>query len=232
MTEPDAQPPHVHESELRRALQQERDLALTQWSSSVLAVAIDRASGRIADAEDAVRLRRVAAIVAAIRGFRFARAGVAVVEAGYELEADAYVRGIVELLVDARAAVHDASGAEARRWLEGGRERGISGRIRRATGTPDVYRQLSRAAHGEPRAIVALAAGAETVEWGPRRTERCEKLLLTFALSCRDLAVLLEEAGYPRVRELDELDVALAQRVPGWRPDADWDALVDRSRDV
>jgi hypothetical protein len=161
-----------------------------------------------------------------IRAFRVIRAGMAILAAGYEVEADVMSRAMLELYVHTADAVHDPTGVVAETWLKGERGRGISGRVRKAMpDRPEVYGRLSQAAHGDPRALVGMSRhdeGGPMIEWGPAQTPATARCLVGYSVGARDMAVLVEEAFATRFGEVTALDHVLAERVPGWRPDADW----------
>jgi hypothetical protein len=145
----------------------------------------------------------------------------AMLAAGYELEARAMTRMLTELLVHAQAAVEDPSGEEVDAWIGGQREHGISARVRAKTpNNPDTYKTLSRAAHGDPKGLQALMTAdgdADVLEWGPSRNPHTEERLVSFALAARDLTVLLAQVYSEPVPELEVIDRALERVLPGWR---------------
>lgn len=217
--------PREHERAVRSAVCATASFEFLDAVSSVLATAIDGAAGQQATASEG-SLRRTAILVAAIRAFRGVRAASAVVASGYPLEAEPFMRMLLELLVSAQAVVADQTDTEARAWLEGERTKGIGRRVREAMPDGSVYGSLSQATHGDPRAItralLKLDEGGRTIEWGPAMTPQTEEQLLNLALAARDFAVLLEEVGFARQDELDAIDSALARLKPGWRPDGDY----------
>lgn len=101
---------------------------VVRFSRSTLAVVLHRVGEDLAQWRQADSVRVTASMVGGIRAFRAVRAGMAILASGYELEADAMSRVLLELFVETRSAVQDASGETARVWLSGGRERGISSR--------------------------------------------------------------------------------------------------------
>lgn len=217
-------PPHEHEEQLRAEFQQLPGRALVDVSCSALAVAIERASSRRAE-DEATALRETAALAAGIRAFRMIRAGLAAVASGYELEADAAIRVVLELFVGVKPALADPTGEEARRWLTRGQRSRVGQRID-ATGGEDAYASLSRVAHGDPRAVLRLSVETKegaAIEWGPGRTTRTPRILNHYAIGARDFAVLISETFKLAVPELDHADRVLAAAVPEWKPDAAWE---------
>jgi hypothetical protein len=220
--------PADHEAEINELYAALPERQLAELASSTLAVVLHEVSEDEALSGHADPFRVTAAVVGGIRAFRAIRAGMAILAAGYEVEADAMSRVVLELFVETRSAVHDPSGEIARAWLKGGTARGISGRVKAAMPkTPQTYAELSRAAHGDPRALLGLALGEgdeHVVEWGPRHTPATARCLIGYAVGSRDMAVLVEEATGGRFEVVEALDRVMAESVPGWRPDADWKA--------
>ena len=75
-----------------------------------------------------------------------------VLATGYELEALVFDRILVELMTHRRQVLLDATGDEARQWLQSPRGRGIGKRIAKVA-KGDLYDLQSRAAHGDPRLL-------------------------------------------------------------------------------
>jgi hypothetical protein len=115
--------PTEHEDELRRRVSSSQERHLAEAASSVLAVVLERfgdvltadqrLDGNAID-QSARRLIAGAILAASARTFRTVRAGIAVVSSGYEPEADAMTRVLLELYVSARAILDDPTGEEAR----------------------------------------------------------------------------------------------------------------------
>ncbi len=140
------------------------------------------------------------------------------------MEAEPYTRMLLELYVSANAIVEDETESEARAWLAGQRAWGISKRVKDAIPNPSVYADLSQATHGDPRAIpralMKVAEGEQTIDWGPSITGQTEEQLHHLAFAARDFSVLLELVGFDRQPELDAVDQALQRIKPDWKPDA------------
>ena len=216
-------PPHEHEAALREEWNSLSERHVADAAGSVLAVAIDRATANKGTPEQ--EPIKLAVLVAAIRAFRAIRAAMAAAAAGYELEAEAMNRAVLELFVSARAALDDSTGQEAQAWLAGKRTRGIGRRVDAAMPRRGVYGALSQAVHGDPRGLVRLLGhddDEQVIEWGPNRSDRAYGLLFAFAVGARDFAVLLEEAGLGPHPELTPLDTLLEAKVPGFKRDRVW----------
>lgn len=148
---------------------------------------------------------------------RVIRAARAVLSCGFEAEARAFDRILVELMAHREAMLGDPTGAEARAWLERERVYGISKRVAEMTDA-EVYRNLCMEAHGDP-AAVASVVDQETnmIELGPRRGVRARVSLLIYAGFARDQAhVVSKLSGTTEIADLKILDGAF---------DAAWDRL-------
>jgi hypothetical protein len=218
--------PAEHEAEIRGLYERLPERELAEVASWTLAVVVHEVGENNAWWEKGDTVRLTAAMVGGIRAFRAVRAGMAILANGYELEADAMSRVLLELFVETRSAVHDASGDAAKAWLSGHRVRGISSRVKAAMPhRPTTYGEVSRAAHGDPRAVIGLAVSEgdeHIVEWGAKQTPATARCLIGYAVGARDMAVLIEKATGNRFDVIGALDRLMADRVPDWRPDADW----------
>lgn len=150
-----------------------------------------------------------------IRIFRTVRAAMAVLAIGYEPETRALDRIIVELIAHRKAIDEDPSGEEARLWLDGKRDHGISAKVNAMQPT-DMYRHLSQDSHGDPRAVWRLfheESGA--IILGPtRRPLAARASLLMYAGVCVDQAGIVAALAGLSVGGHEEL----AERVrAGWR---------------
>jgi len=214
--------PTEHERAVRDQVGVSEAFEFLDAVSAVLAMAIDRAAQSQAEVSKSA-VRRTAILLAAIRAFRGVRAASAVIASGYAMEAEPFTRMLLELFVSARAVVDDETGAEAKAWLLGDRARGIGKRVRDAMPDGAVYGELSRATHGDPRAVaralLKTAEGEQMIEWGPAVTPQTEEQLHNLALAARDFAVLLEQVGFERHAELETVDRALMRLKAGWRQD-------------
>jgi hypothetical protein len=218
--------PNDHENEIASQVVQLREYHLAEAATSVLAIVIERTTEMPLPEEDAERQHRTAVTVAAIRAFRALRAGMSIVCRGYVLEADTMTRVMLELFVAATEVLAEPSGQEARRWLSKGMGKGIKARVDAQVPRPDgVYGPLSRAAHGDPRAVLGLPSptdAEQAIEWGPALTPGIADVLRSYAVGARDFAVLLEQVAQNPHPEVARLDQMLVAAVPGFDPAKDW----------
>ena len=107
----------------------------------------------------------------AVLTFRATRAAMAIVAAGCESEANRHLRSVVELHTHRKAIETDATGEEARAWLDRKRGRGITRRVQAAGTAKGLYGELSADAHGDPagiyRRLMLVDGEARAVNWGP-----------------------------------------------------------------
>jgi hypothetical protein len=116
-----------------------------------------------------------------VRALRVIQAARPMLAAGYEREALANNRIIVELIEHRRAIRKDATGEEARQWLTSPRGHGIGKRIRELA-KGDLYKLESYAAHGDPRLIIPLVDPVRhSVPLAPARSDLTEKSLVLYA---------------------------------------------------
>ena len=226
---PTATTPGEHEDEIAREVFTIRECVLADAATSVLAFVIAQATGVALPAERAARWHRTAVTVAAVRAFRAIRAGMALTSRGYELEADAMTRIMVELVVGTDEVLADPTGEEAERWLAQAMGKKIAARVDAAVAQPDgVYGPLSRAAHGDARGVLSLldaTADAPSIDWGPKSTARAASILRSYAVGARDFVVLVEEVtGADSTTDARQLDRLLTANIEGFAPDEDWTA--------
>lgn len=131
-----------------------------------------------------------------IRIFRTARAASAVLGIGYEPEARALDRIVVELVAHRNAIQNDPTGEEAHRWLSGEAGSGITKKVK-AMQPDDLYKNLSQDAHGDPGAVWRLYdAETEGFILGPdRRPLAARASLLMHAGVAHDQTDLLAALG-------------------------------------
>ncbi len=147
----------------------------------------------------------------ATRLFRTIRAAVAVLEAGFESEAQVHDRVLLALLGHYLDIEADSTGDAAKRWIRG-RPRLSDGEAVQRTGlTGKEFGRLSEPAHASARpvwrALLALEGSAGVVTWGPRRTERTRAALLSYSTMARAMARVLVDSfviSLPLLRALDQ----------------------------
>ena len=183
-------------------------------------VEVDAETGELSG--DVETLKLGAQLYIGIRTLRTIRAGRAVLAFGYEREAPALDRIIVELAAHRREILADDSGEEARAWLARERTRGISARVRR--GAPDdLYGNLSQDSHGDPAPVARLLdPESGQVELAPRRGFPTRASLIElYAGMARDQAVVIAKLAGIGLENLDELDSRIIERKTALRKDAD-----------
>ena len=88
---------------------------------------------------DIDKLQLLAHLIMGVRAFRVIRAGLAVLRSGWEPEARAHDRILVELNAHRAAIIKDPSGVEAQAWLARERGHGITKRVN-AVSPPELYK--------------------------------------------------------------------------------------------
>lgn len=141
------------------------------------------------------------------RALRVVQAARPVLAAGYELEALVFDRILVELMTHRRQVLLDATGNEARQWLQSPRGRGIGKRIAKVA-KGDLYDLQSQAAHGDPRLLEPiLDAATNIVPLAPARSDLTRSSLVLHASFLTDqieiIAALagLKHPGLPPLQE-------------------------------
>lgn len=160
---------------------------------------------------DASALHLLAHLSIGARGLRVVRAGRATLACGWEPEARAHDRILVELSAHRQAITEDPSGTEALAWLNGKRGRGISARVRKYA-PADLYRNLSTDSHGDPAPVARLLdpeTGVMQIE--PRRSSATHASLWLYAGFARDQAVVTAEAAGISLSGIDEFDAELGR---------------------
>jgi hypothetical protein len=141
------------------------------------------------------------------------RAARATLAAGYEAEARAHDRVLVELLEHRRAILADTTGGAAKAWVEGHSGRGIGKRVA-AQSPEDMYANLCHDSHGDPRPLARLLdVEAGTIWLEPKRTEATRASLLMHAGFARDQAVAIGTYAGIELQHVDELDALISD---GW----------------
>ena len=155
------------------------------------------------------------------RAVRVIRAARAVLARGFEGEARALDRILVELQAHRRSILEDPSGGEALAWLRRQRTRGITKRVA-AMEDAELYGNLCTDSHGDPAPVLRLRdADANEIELAPQRTPATRASLLMHAGFARDQAMLISKlSGESVIKGIDELDAEIH---------AAWDRLNSES---
>lgn len=199
MTEPIS----IRETEARRRREVE---ALDEWklggqSATALAQVLLALPSRTWEGtreEAGPVLQLYAQQVIGVRIFRTIRAAMAVLEVGYEPEAGALDRIIVELVAHRRTIQSDPSGEEARLWLEGKRAHGISAKVN-AMQPQGLYANLCEEAHGDPRVVWRLYdedSGALMLSPQRRPFTARSSLLMYAGTACDQTKLVAGLAGF------------------------------------
>ena len=211
-----------HEQELARALYRDvREYQLADWATTNLAVAL-HAAGQLSPlvAEPERSLRRTL-LVSSARLFRLARSGMAVVAVGYESEARAFDRGMIETRARCMQALEDDSGEVARTWPEGVKLRGsMTEAIRKSFPAADpnqakmLYGSLSGDVHPDlAQLMLSLVrerkSGGYEMGFSARRTPVMRRSLLLYAWLCAEAMAEVGERVGVATPHLDELHRAL-----------------------
>ncbi|MBJ7353768.1 MAG: hypothetical protein JHC98_03000 [Thermoleophilaceae bacterium] len=120
----------------------------------------------------------LAAQLTSTRMLRAARAATASLSIGYEPEARALIRIMVELAPHAEYWQTDPTGELAREWLDGKHEYGVTKKVAEILDR-GIYKELCIDAHGDPRSLFALMDPNDfTISMGPDRTMNSRTYLL------------------------------------------------------
>jgi hypothetical protein len=133
-----------------------------------------------------------------IRMFRTIRAARWVLAAGYEPEARAHHRVLLELLAHRNAIRDDPTGREAAAWLSGKRAQGISASVKAIT-EPGLYSLLSHYSHGGPEPVLRLLdSERQTLSLAPSHSIATRAaLLLQAGVAHAQATVISELDGTP-----------------------------------
>lgn len=132
-----------------------------------------------------------AAQLTTTRMLRAARAATAALSVGYEPEARALIRIMVELAAHAEYWRTDPTGELAHEWLDGKHEYGVTKKVQEILDR-DVYKELCIDAHGDPRSLIALMDPDDfTISMGPDRTIKTRTYLLVITDGVVESARLL-----------------------------------------
>lgn len=162
---------------------------------------------------DVATIQLAAQTVIGVRALRVIRAARRVLSVGYEPEARAHDRILIELQAHRGAILADPSGAEALAWLRGERGYGITKRVKAVT-PEGLYKSLSQDSHGDPVPVWDLFdAEVGHLELAPRRTASSRGSLLMHAGFARDQAVVIAGLAGIEVEGVDELDAAIRSAI-------------------
>lgn len=180
------------------------DTASVGLAQVLVALPEERYEGPREGAGGALRLH--AQKVIGVRVFRTIRAAMMVLSIGYEPEAGALDRILVELMAHRATIEADETGEEALQWLDGKRGAGIAAKVN-AMSPGDLYRNLCHDAHGDPRAIWRLIdPESNSIILAPqRRMDPARASLLLYAgVACDQVGVIAPLASM-RVGGHDDL---------------------------
>jgi hypothetical protein len=194
-----------------------QELRLVDSASALLLAVLGHTQSRTGEIEadpetsevtsgDVETLRLAAQVVIGIRVLRVVRAGRAVLAFGYEREAPALARILVELEAHRAAIMDDDTGTEALAWLRRQRKYRI-GKLVEKSAPPGLYDNLSADAHGDPTPVGRLLdPSTGSIELAPRRGPSTRASLLLSAGMARDQAVLIAKSAGVRLSGVDEFD--------------------------
>jgi hypothetical protein len=158
---------------------------------------------------DIDKLQLLAQITIGVRALRVIRAGVAVLRYGWEPEARAHDRILVELNAHRSAIVNDSSGVEAQAWLARERGHGIAKRVN-SVSPPELYKNLSTDSHGDPLPVSRLMdEGTGALQIEPKRSRATMASLWLYAGFARDQAVIIAQHAGIELRGVEMFDTAL-----------------------
>jgi hypothetical protein len=193
------------------------ELELADRSAALLLAAIGAVGGSVGKVEiddegniaggDVQMLQLYALQIMGARALRVMRAARATLAFGWEIEARAQDRILIELHAHRKVILDDKSGSEANAWLNAERIFRIGARVA-AVGGKDLYPKLSQDSHGDPRPITRMLGG-EDLDIGPKRTIATRACLLMHAGFARDHAAIMAVLANFEIKGLDQLDSAL-----------------------
>lgn len=214
------------ERRLRESYEQDvgLELAIADRAEALLAVVLDAVGPRTGTirldqagapvAGDVVLLKLAALQYLGARALRVMRAARATLAAGYEAESRPHDRILVELLEHRTALLADPTGRAAKAWIEGSRGQGVGRRVA-AMSPKDMYADLCKDSHGDPRPLARLLnRDGDTLLLEPQRTAATKASLLMHAGFARDQAVAIATFAEIELRGVDELDAAI---LAGWK---------------
>jgi hypothetical protein len=155
------------------------------------------------------------------RALRVVQAARPALAAGYELEALVFDRILVELMTHRRQVLLDATGDEARQWLQSPRGRGIGKRIAKVA-KGDLYDLQSRAAHGDSRLLEPLLdAERNTLTLAPARSDLTRASLVLHASFLTDQIEIVAALAGLKHPDLAPMQEAVRVQWQKFRPDQD-----------
>ncbi|HEV3046573.1 MAG TPA: hypothetical protein VGY13_04360 [Solirubrobacteraceae bacterium] len=194
------------EARLRAAFPRLPEFEAAEWATQSLAVVIHRA-GASGWASQQGHDRQRAIVMLAVRQLRASRAGMAVHAVGWEVEA----RALDRLVIESRARLWqvrlDLTHATGRLWLEGKLKGEIGAAVRASwigvenDRARSLYRALSQDSHADPGGIMRSLTTvdddlAAEIQWGPGRTVASRQSLALLAAFAAETATLLaDESG-------------------------------------
>jgi hypothetical protein len=217
-----------HEHELATRLPTEApEYELAHWATSNLATALHAAGQLQPPAEEPEHSIRRALLVSSARVFRLARAGMAVLAAGYEAEARGLDRSLWETRAFQKRALADESGAFARKLLAGRLEGGLSAAVVESLPTIDpdqvrsLYRALSGDVHPDLRQFMSnllreKPTGGYEMSFSPGRTPGARRSLFLYAWFAGETTIevgLRTGVDLPHHAELELALFAAAERM-------------------
>ena len=126
-----------------------------------------------------------------VRIFRTIRAARSVLAAGYEPEARAHHRVLLELVAHRNAICDDPTGRQAAAWLSGKKAQGVSASVKAMT-EPGLYSRLSHYSHGGPEPVLHLLdTEGQTLFLGPGHSIATRASLLLHAGIAREQAMVI-----------------------------------------
>ena len=194
------------EARLRAEFPRLPEYEAADWATQSLAVVIHRA-GASGWASPQGHDRQRAMLILAVRQLRATRAGMAVHAVGWEVEARALDRLVIEVRARLWQVRQDLTDETGRLWLGGKLSGEIAVAVRASLiGVEDerarsLYRALSQDAHADPGGIVRSLTTvdddlAAEIKWGPSCTVAGRQSLALFAAFAAETATLLStEAG-------------------------------------
>jgi hypothetical protein len=170
---------------------------------------------------DVETLRLLAQLYIGIRMLRVIRAARGILAFGYEREAPALDRILVELAAHRREILDDESGGEALAWLRRERKHGITKKVGKyAPG--DLYANLSTDAHGDPAPVDRLRDIDGMINLSPKRgIPTRASLVIMYSGMARDQAVVLAAAAGITLKGVDDLDGRIREATANLQPDAE-----------